>query len=80
MLLTLALSRTIVRAYAAPHKSVTEALSCANNMIVAESGSAISGMFLTLFLPDRTRRMEAFFTPMQATIFLCSGDDGGNGI
>jgi len=56
MLLTLALSRTIVRAYAAPHKSVTEALSCANNMIVAESGSAISGMFLTLFFARQNQK------------------------
>lgn len=47
--LFMALSRTIVRACAAPHKSAMEVLGCANNMIVADSGSGNSGMFVTLF-------------------------------
>ncbi len=48
--LFMALSRTIVRACAAPHDRVAERLGCANNMIVADSGSETSGMFVTLFL------------------------------
>jgi len=47
--LFMALSRTILRACAAPHKSAMEVLGCANNMIVADSGSGNLGMFLTLF-------------------------------
>jgi sigma-B regulation protein RsbU (phosphoserine phosphatase) len=47
--LFMALSRTIVRACAAPHQSVAKLLSCANNMIVADSRSVTSGMFVTLF-------------------------------
>ncbi len=48
--LFMALSRIIVRACPAPCERVAERLSCANNMIVANSGSATSGMFVTLFL------------------------------
>ncbi len=47
--LFMALSRTILRACAAPHKSAMEALRCANNVIVDDSGSGNSGMFVTLF-------------------------------
>ncbi len=48
--LFMALSRTIVRACAAPRGEASERLRCANKMIVNDSGSATSGMFVTLFL------------------------------
>ncbi len=48
--LFMALSRVVVRASAAPGKSVAEALRDANDLIVSNSGSENSGMFVTLFL------------------------------
>ncbi len=48
--LFMALSRIIVRACSAPLRGGFERLKCANNMIVDDSGSATSGMFVTLFL------------------------------
>jgi sigma-B regulation protein RsbU (phosphoserine phosphatase) len=48
--LFMALSRIIVRACSAPLRGGFERLRCANQMIVEESGSATSGMFVTLFL------------------------------
>ncbi len=47
--LFMALSRIIVRACAAPQRRASERLKCANKMIVDDSGSATSGMFVTLF-------------------------------
>jgi PAS domain S-box-containing protein len=47
--LFMALSRTIVRACVTPHESAAERLCCANDMIVEDSRSATSGMFVTLF-------------------------------
>jgi sigma-B regulation protein RsbU (phosphoserine phosphatase) len=47
--LFMALSRIIVRACAAPQRDVAQRLKCANKMIVDDSGSATSGMFVTLF-------------------------------
>jgi len=48
--LFMALSRIIVRACSVPLRSGFERLRCANKMIVDESGSDTSGMFVTLFL------------------------------
>jgi sigma-B regulation protein RsbU (phosphoserine phosphatase) len=48
--LFMALSRIIVRACSAPLRGGFERLRCANKMIVDESGSDTSGMFVTLFL------------------------------
>lgn len=48
--LFMALSRVVVRASAAPSRSVAEALRDANKLIVSNSGSENSGMFVTLFL------------------------------
>lgn len=48
--LFMALSRVVVRASAAPRKSAAEALRDANKLIVSNSGSENSGMFVTLFL------------------------------
>jgi len=54
--LFMALSRTIVRACASTHESVAERLSCANNMIVADSRSVASGMFVTLFFANLNKK------------------------
>lgn len=48
--LFMALSRVVVRASAVPGKSMAEALQDANRLIVSNSGSENSGMFVTLFL------------------------------
>ena len=47
--LFMALSRIIMRACQAPNDGAGERLRCANNMIVSNSGSGTSGMFVTLF-------------------------------
>jgi len=47
--LFMALSRIIMRACQSPNEGAGERLRCANNMIVSNSGSATSGMFVTLF-------------------------------
>jgi sigma-B regulation protein RsbU (phosphoserine phosphatase) len=54
--LFMALSRTIVRACAVPLERAAERLSCANNMIVADSGSGTSGMFVTLFFASLNKK------------------------
>jgi phosphoserine phosphatase RsbU/P len=54
--LFMALSRTIVRACSAPYKKAAERLRCANNMIVSDSRSVTSGMFVTLFFASLDRR------------------------
>jgi sigma-B regulation protein RsbU (phosphoserine phosphatase) len=54
--LFMALSRTIVRACAAPIEKAAERLSCANNMIIADSGSGTSGMFVTLFFASLNQK------------------------
>lgn len=53
--LFMALSRTIMRACVAAHEKASERLSCANNMIMADSGSGTSGMFVTLFYASMGR-------------------------
>lgn len=47
--LFMALSRIIMRACEVPDDQAGDRLNCANNMIVSNSGSGISGMFVTLF-------------------------------
>jgi sigma-B regulation protein RsbU (phosphoserine phosphatase) len=47
--LFMALSRVVVRVSAAPGKSAAEALRDSNRLIVSDSGSENSGMFVTLF-------------------------------
>jgi sigma-B regulation protein RsbU (phosphoserine phosphatase) len=54
--LFMALSRTIVRACAVPLERAAERLSRANNMIVADSGSGTSGMFVTLFFASLNKK------------------------
>ncbi|MDQ1262502.1 MAG: phosphoserine phosphatase RsbU/P [Euryarchaeota archaeon] len=54
--LFMALSRIIVRACSAPQRGVAERLGCANKMIVDDSGSATSGMFVTLFFAMLNRK------------------------
>jgi sigma-B regulation protein RsbU (phosphoserine phosphatase) len=54
--LFMAFSRTIVRACAAAHEKAAERLICANNMIVADSGSGTSGMFVTLFFASLNQK------------------------
>ncbi|HUS75398.1 MAG TPA: SpoIIE family protein phosphatase [Methanothrix sp.] len=54
--LFMALSRTIVRVCATPHDRAAERLSCANNMIVADSRSVTSGMFVTLFFASLNQK------------------------
>ncbi|MEI6104801.1 MAG: SpoIIE family protein phosphatase [Methanothrix sp.] len=54
--LFMALSRIIVRACAAPQRRASERLRCANKMIVDDSGSATSGMFVTLFFATLNRK------------------------
>jgi sigma-B regulation protein RsbU (phosphoserine phosphatase) len=54
--LFMALSRIIVRACAAPQRAVAQRLKCANKMIVDDSGSATSGMFVTLFFATLNRK------------------------
>ncbi|MGB5100753.1 MAG: SpoIIE family protein phosphatase [Methanothrix sp.] len=54
--LFMALSRIIMRACALPQKRAAEKLRCANKMIVDDSGSATSGMFVTLFLAGLNQR------------------------
>jgi phosphoserine phosphatase RsbU/P len=53
--LFMALSRIILRACAAPQRRASERLRCANKMIVDDSGSATSGMFVTLFFASLNR-------------------------
>jgi len=54
--LFMALSRIIIRACGAPRKEGFQRLKCANRMIVDDSGSATSGMFVTLFLAGLNRK------------------------
>ncbi len=54
--LFMALSRTIVRACSVPCEKAAERLSCANNMIITDSGSRNSGMFVTLFFASLNRK------------------------
>ncbi len=54
--LFMALTRIIVRACAAPQRRASERLRCANKMIVDDSGSATSGMFVTLFFAMLNRK------------------------
>lgn len=54
--LFMALSRTIVRACATPHENASKCLSCANNMIVDQSHSVTSGMFVTLFFASLNKK------------------------
>jgi sigma-B regulation protein RsbU (phosphoserine phosphatase) len=54
--LFMVLSRTIVRACATAHERATERLSCANNIVVSDSRSAASGMFVTLFFASLNKK------------------------
>ena len=54
--LFMALSRTIMRTCAALHEMVAERLCYANNMIVADSRSITSGMFVTLFFASLNKK------------------------
>jgi sigma-B regulation protein RsbU (phosphoserine phosphatase) len=54
--LFMVLSRTIVRACATIHASISERLYSANNMIIADSRSLTSGMFVTLFFASLNKR------------------------
>jgi sigma-B regulation protein RsbU (phosphoserine phosphatase) len=53
--LFMAQSRIIMRACGSPFQTATERLYCANNMILDQSGSATSGMFVTLFFAGLSR-------------------------
>lgn len=54
--LFMALTRTIVRACATPHERAAERLSCANNIVVFDSRSVTSGMFVTLFFASLNQK------------------------
>jgi sigma-B regulation protein RsbU (phosphoserine phosphatase) len=54
--LFMALTRTIVRACAIPHERAAERLSCANNIVVFDSRSVTSGMFVTLFFASLNQK------------------------
>lgn len=54
--LFMALTRTIVRACATPHERAAERLSCANRIVVFDSRSVTSGMFVTLFFASLNRK------------------------
>jgi sigma-B regulation protein RsbU (phosphoserine phosphatase) len=54
--LFMALTRTIVRACATPHERAAERLSCANKIVVFDSRSVNSGMFVTLFFASLNQK------------------------
>lgn len=54
--LFMALTRTIVRACATPYERAAERLGCANRIVVFDSRSVTSGMFVTLFFASLNRK------------------------